>query len=160
MEPGLLAGDARCPPTSSWWALETPVILARRGSYRRTSGGHGGGGCTIGGEIVQQPPSRVFFNTARPEGHVISGMWTELEEGGSTAKRQQEKLLRWQNVGGCRTRMTRSRTAAVTVPKLPYRPDGETSEKTRVTRGHPHQGDSHNPYITTGRRNFTTRWGV
>jgi hypothetical protein len=24
VEPGLLTGDARCTPTSSWWALETP----------------------------------------------------------------------------------------------------------------------------------------
>ncbi len=31
VEPCLLAGDARCSPTSSWWALETPVTLARRG---------------------------------------------------------------------------------------------------------------------------------
>ncbi len=80
VEPGLLAGDARCPPTSSWWALETPLNLARRGSGRGPSGEHGGGGCAIGGEIVQQPPSQVFLNTARPEGHQISGMWTELEE--------------------------------------------------------------------------------
>jgi hypothetical protein len=82
---------------------------------------------------VQQPPSSVFFYTARPEGHPISGMWTELEERGSSAKRQQEELLRWQHVGGCRTRWTRSRTAAAPVPKVPYRPDGEASERTRVT---------------------------
>ncbi len=75
MEPGLLAGDTKCPPTSSRWALETPLSLARRGSGRRSSGGHGGGGGAIGGEIVQQPPSHVFFNTARPDGHQISRMW-------------------------------------------------------------------------------------
>jgi hypothetical protein len=40
--PGLLAEDARCPPTSLWWALETPVTLARRGLGRRPSGGRGG----------------------------------------------------------------------------------------------------------------------
>ena len=57
-------------PTSSWWALETLVTLARRGSSGRTpSGGHGGGGGAIGGEIVQQPSSHVFFNTARSEGY-------------------------------------------------------------------------------------------
>ncbi len=49
-------------PTSSWWALETPWILARRGSGRRPSGGHCGGGGAIGGEIVQHPPSHVFFS--------------------------------------------------------------------------------------------------
>ena len=75
----------------------------------------------------------VFFYTAWPERHQISGMWTELEERGSTAKRQQEELLHWQQIGGCRTRWTRSRTAAATVPKVPYRPDGEASERTRVT---------------------------
>ncbi len=96
----------RSPPTSSWWAIEAPLTLARRGLGRRPSGGHGGGGCAIGGEIVQQPLSHVFFNTARPEGHQISGMWKELEDKGSTAKRQQEKLLHWQQVGGCRTRKT------------------------------------------------------
>jgi hypothetical protein len=63
VEPGLLEGDARCPPTSSWWALETPVTLARSGSGRRPSGGHGGGGGAIGGEIALQPPPPVFLNT-------------------------------------------------------------------------------------------------
>ncbi len=61
---------------------------AKRGTQRS------GGGCAIGGEIVHQPPSHVFFNTAWPEGHQVSGMWTELEERGSTAKRQQEELHR------------------------------------------------------------------
>ena len=46
----------------------------------RPSGGHGGGGGAIGGEIVPQPPSHVFFNTAQPEGHQISEMRQELEE--------------------------------------------------------------------------------
>jgi len=32
VEPRLLAEDARCSPTSSWWALETPMIRARLGS--------------------------------------------------------------------------------------------------------------------------------
>ncbi len=50
------------PPTSSWWALETPLTLARCSSDMRPSGGHcGGGGGAIGGEIVPQPPSHVFF---------------------------------------------------------------------------------------------------
>ncbi len=34
-----------------------------------------------------------FFNTARPEENQISGMWKELEEGGSTSKREREELL-------------------------------------------------------------------
>ena len=80
MEPRLLAEDARYLPTSSWWALETSLTLARCGSCRRPSGGHGGGCGVIGGEIVPQPPSRVFFYTARPEGHHISEMRHELEE--------------------------------------------------------------------------------
>ena len=32
VEPGLLAGDARCSPTSSWWALVAPMTPARLGS--------------------------------------------------------------------------------------------------------------------------------
>jgi hypothetical protein len=91
-------------PTSSWWALETPSTLARCGLDRRPSGGYGGGGGAIGGEIVPQLPSHVIFNTARLEGHQISRIWKELEEGGSTARRQWEELLVWQLVGGCRTR--------------------------------------------------------
>jgi len=59
------------PPTSSWWTLETPLTLARRGLGMRPGGGHGGGGGAIGGEIVQQPPSHVFFNNGR-EGHQIT----------------------------------------------------------------------------------------
>ncbi len=37
------AESARYPPTSSRWALETPLTPARRGSGRRQSGGYGGG---------------------------------------------------------------------------------------------------------------------
>ena len=92
------------PPTSLWRELETPLTLARRGSGRRPSGGHGGGGGAIGGEIMQHPPSQVFFNTARPEGHQILRMWKELEKGGSIAMRQQEELLCGHQVGGCSTR--------------------------------------------------------
>ena len=116
------------PPTSSWWALETALTMARRGSGRRPIGGHGGGGDAVGVEIVQQPPPQPGLRGTRS--HECG---RELEEGGSTARRHQEELLRWQQVGGCRTRWTGSRTTAATVPKVPYRPDGETSEKTRVT---------------------------
>jgi hypothetical protein len=42
VSPGLLEEDVRYPPTSSWWALKTPLTLARRGSCRRPSGGRGG----------------------------------------------------------------------------------------------------------------------
>ena len=49
MEPGLLAGDARCSPTSLWGALESPLILTRRGTCKRSSGGQGcGGGAIVG----------------------------------------------------------------------------------------------------------------
>ncbi len=92
------------PPISSLWVLETPVTLARCGSGRKPSGGYGGGGGSIGGEIAPQSPSHVFLYTARPEGYPISGMWQELEEEGSNIMRQREELLRWQLVGGCRTR--------------------------------------------------------
>ena len=88
MDPRLLAENAECPPpASSWWALKPPLTLARCGSGKRPSGWHGGGGGTIGGEIVPQPPSEVFFNTARPKEHQISGIWKEVEHGGSTDMR-------------------------------------------------------------------------
>jgi hypothetical protein len=154
VERRLLAEDVGCPPTSSWWVLETPLTLARRGSSKRQSGARQRRRDRRR-DRAATTVSRVF-NTARHEGNHISGMRKELEEGGSTARREQGELLRWQQVGGCRTRWSGSRPAAATVPKLPYRPDGETSEKTRVTGGHPHKGDSLNPYIATGWRKFPT----
>ncbi len=50
MEPRLLAEDARCSPTFSWWALKTPMIRARlrsgteakRGALRRVLRDRGG----------------------------------------------------------------------------------------------------------------------
>jgi hypothetical protein len=44
VDPGLLAGDVECSPTSSWWALETSLTLARRGTCMMPSGEQGGGG--------------------------------------------------------------------------------------------------------------------
>ena len=32
VKPGLLVGDSRCSPTSSWWALVTPVTRDRMGA--------------------------------------------------------------------------------------------------------------------------------
>ncbi len=80
MEPRRLAEDDRSDAPSSWWALETPVTLTRCGSDKRPSGGHGDGSGAIGRQIGPQPPSLVYFNTARHEGHQISEMWQELEE--------------------------------------------------------------------------------
>ena len=48
---------------------------------------------------------------------------------------------------------------AATVPKVPYRPDGETSERTLVRGGHPHTGDFSPPVLATRRCNFPTRGG-
>jgi hypothetical protein len=60
VEPGLLAGDARSPPTSSWWALETLVTLARRGSGRRPSGGAVAvADADQGGDLALHPPLQV-----------------------------------------------------------------------------------------------------
>jgi hypothetical protein len=85
VEPGPLAEDVRCPPTSSWWALETPLTLARCGSGRRPSGGRCGGGGAIGGEIAPPPPTQVFLNTARPDGHITSKQ--SKRGGGSDCRR-------------------------------------------------------------------------
>jgi hypothetical protein len=46
--PSTSAGVARCPPTSSRWALETLMTLARCGLGRRPSGGRIGGCGAIG----------------------------------------------------------------------------------------------------------------
>ena len=59
------------PPTFSWWALVSPVTLARCGSGRRPSGGRsGGGGGPIGEEIEPPPPSPVSSDTTRSDGKV------------------------------------------------------------------------------------------
>ena len=51
-EPTIAARIAGCLPTSSRWALETPLNLARRRSCKKPSGGHGGGCSTLGDRIV------------------------------------------------------------------------------------------------------------
>ena len=43
VEPGLLAGDAICSPTSSWWALETPMTKSRQGPASGLAGSVAGG---------------------------------------------------------------------------------------------------------------------
>jgi len=64
-----------------------------------------------------------------------------------------------QLVGGCRTRWSRSHTAAASVPKVPIRPDGETSKRTRETGGPPQQRNSLSPRGTSRLRQFLTRGG-
>ena len=67
--PGLLAEDASSPPTTSWWALETPVTLARRGSGKRPSGGRGGCCNRSGrGSCTAAATTGVLVNTARLNG--------------------------------------------------------------------------------------------
>ena len=67
--PGLLEEDARCPPTSSWWAMETSVTLARRGLGKRPSGGRGGC-CSRSGRrsCSAEATTGVLVNTARFDG--------------------------------------------------------------------------------------------
>ena len=70
MEPGLLAEDARCSPTSSWWALVTPVIRARlgfgteakRGALRRVLRDRGG-------DRAAHAATGVFLRQARSDGY-------------------------------------------------------------------------------------------
>ena len=65
----MLEEDARCPFTSSRWALETPVTLARCGSDKRpTEGRNGGGGYRAEEEIGPPPPSPVSSDTSRSDG--------------------------------------------------------------------------------------------
>ncbi len=114
------------------------------GSRMIPSGGHGGGRGAIGGKIALQPPPHVFFNnTARPEGRQISGMWQELEDKKlECLKSSEEEPFQRQLVYGCRSRWSKSRTSAASVPKVPTWSDGETSEKTRVAGAHPNKGNS------------------
>ena len=51
----------RSSPTSSRWAVETSATRSRSGDDRRLSGERCDGCCTIGEEIVQQPPQPVLF---------------------------------------------------------------------------------------------------
>jgi hypothetical protein len=86
MEPGTLAGDARCSPTSSWWALETLVTWAWLDPGKRPIEEHSGGGGTIGGEIGPPPPPQVSFDTVRYDGHKNSKRMLENGGGWSTVK--------------------------------------------------------------------------
>ncbi len=82
-------GSCQMPPTCSWWALETPVTLARCGAAQ--VGSQAGG--TTAAETRSDERSRLrlrrmcFFNTVRPEGNQISRRWQETEEGFSSARR-------------------------------------------------------------------------
>ncbi len=61
-KPATADGPAGSSPTSSRWALETPITRARLGAGRRLSGERCGGCGMIGEEIVRQPPQPAFFN--------------------------------------------------------------------------------------------------
>ena len=74
MDPKLLAGDARCSPTSSRWALSSPMTRTRLGCGRRLSGERCGGCGAIGGKIVPPPPTHVSLDTARSDKHKTSKM--------------------------------------------------------------------------------------
>lgn len=132
------------PPTSSWWALETSLTLAQRGSGRRPCGGRCGGGCAFGGDIVQQPP---------PQG-------TRSQECGRSW-RKEVRLPRGSKRscfnGNISAAVVRGGQNRATVPKVPYRPDDETSKRTRMTGGHPHTGDFSQPVLVTRWCNFPTR---
>ncbi len=69
MEPELLPEAVRCPPTFSWWALEIPVTLIRRGSCKRPCGGRGGG-CNRSERrsCAAIATTGVLLNTARSDG--------------------------------------------------------------------------------------------
>ncbi len=57
------------PPTSSLWALETPLTLARRGSGMRPSGGRGGCCIRLGrSSCTVAATTGVLVNTARSNG--------------------------------------------------------------------------------------------
>jgi hypothetical protein len=122
VEPGPLEGDARCPPTSSWWALETPVTLARSGSGRRPSGGHGGGGGAIGGEIALQPPPPVFLNTPGLTGEFRTG--SELEAGGWTDQGQRGGVASLAT--GRRLQIAQGKTRVMRPPWCPRHRPGPT----------------------------------
>ena len=49
------------PPTSSWWVLETPFDPGPARLGHEVKWGDGGGVGAIGGEIVPQPPSHMFY---------------------------------------------------------------------------------------------------
>ncbi len=66
---GTLEDAAWSPPTSSWWALETPLIWPGAAQVGGQAGGcSGNGDCQIGEEIGPPPPSPVFSSTTRTDG--------------------------------------------------------------------------------------------
>jgi hypothetical protein len=67
-------GATRNPPTSSWWALETPVTLARCGSDKRSRGG------SVAAEARSEWRSRRR-HTAGIYGHHPVGRVTETQTG-------------------------------------------------------------------------------
>jgi hypothetical protein len=87
MESGPLAGDFKCSPASSMWALETLMTKGCMGLGRRPSGEHGGGSDLIDGEIRQPPPPPASFIYARSGGHMNSLKMLGSEGEGSTARR-------------------------------------------------------------------------
>jgi hypothetical protein len=112
VETCLLAEDARCSPTSSWWALVTPETRARLGFGRRLSGEHGGGcGCPNGEEIGYRNNHHMcFLDTARSDG-------TEFKKGlGVGCEAQKDRWPQGSTVlwGGGR----RSRTLRRTVREI------------------------------------------
>ncbi len=53
-------------PISSWWALESPLTLARRGTCSKPSGGQGGGGGAIVDRVAVAAIGVFNTNPTRP----------------------------------------------------------------------------------------------
>jgi len=129
MEPRLLAGDARCSPTFSWWALETPMTMARMvhaggqaESVEATAARseERSGQCRRCNMCLLTPPGLTGFD---------SHMLTEMEEEESCLTDSRKALpQRWHIV----VYITPRRIAACgyctdSAPKAPTRSGGEPS---------------------------------
>ncbi len=118
------------PPTSSWRALETS--LPWPGAAQAESQAGGTAAAARSGERSRRNRRHMlFFNTSRFEGHHNSEMRQELEAKRLDSERgSEQELFQRHQVGGCRTHLAGSRTAAASVPNVPTRTDGEASERT------------------------------
>ena len=149
-EPATAEGVAGCPPTSSWWALKTPLTLARRGLERRSSGGQGGGGDTIGDRTAAAAigffhHQTLYIRLGREKGGAALQEKDLLDVAaarlhGTAPSRRSLLALVWSGIATTLRRGTGATVASGYGHKAPTRRDGESSDIGSKTRPDEEQG--------------------